>query len=403
MAGQRKPMRVLMYSHDTFGLGHLRRTRAIANSLVEQHRGLSVLLVSGSAIAGAFEFKSRVDFIKIPSVIKLRNGDYESLSKHIDISCTLDMRRAVIEHAAVNFRPDVFIVDKEPRGLKYELDPTLARLKDMDCRMILGLREVLDDPKQVTKEWSKNKAAQAIETYYDDIWVYGSKDFWDPLSGVALPESVRRRMSFKGFISRSVPRARTTLSLKLPKSFVLVTAGGGGDGYDLMDQVMAVKESGPDNGETFVLVPGPFMSQRNRAEIRKRANGRSDVLILDFDNRIEMLMQKAKAVISMGGYNTFCELMSLDKRALIVPRTAPRKEQLIRATRASECGLVDMILPDEAADPVQLGGAIEQLMNRPLPSEASYGLDLDGLKRIGSAVSSYGRRTKIRPYLRISA
>ena len=58
--------RILMYSHDTFGLGHLRRCRTIAHSLVENYRGLSVLIISGSTIAGAFDYRVRVDFVKIP-------------------------------------------------------------------------------------------------------------------------------------------------------------------------------------------------------------------------------------------------------------------------------------------------------------------------------------------------
>ena len=68
--------RILMYSHDTFGLGHLRRCRTIAHALVQEYSGLMVLIVSGSQIAGAFDYRARVDFVKIPSVIKLRNGEY---------------------------------------------------------------------------------------------------------------------------------------------------------------------------------------------------------------------------------------------------------------------------------------------------------------------------------------
>ena len=63
--------RVLMYSHDTFGLGHLRRCRAIAHAIVERFKGVSVLIISGSQIAGAYDYRARVDFVKIPSVIKL--------------------------------------------------------------------------------------------------------------------------------------------------------------------------------------------------------------------------------------------------------------------------------------------------------------------------------------------
>ncbi len=42
-------------------------------------------------------------------------------------------------------------------------------------------------------------------------------------------------------------------------------------------------------------------------------------------------MARAIGVVAMGGYNTFCEILSFDKRAIIVPRTAPRMEQYIRA------------------------------------------------------------------------
>ena len=80
--------RILMYSHDTFGLGHLRRSRAIAHALVDRFKGLNILILSGSQIAGAFDFKARVDFVKVPSVIKLYSGEYTSVSDHIDIADT---------------------------------------------------------------------------------------------------------------------------------------------------------------------------------------------------------------------------------------------------------------------------------------------------------------------------
>jgi len=70
------------------------------------------------------------------------------------------------------------------------------------------------------------------------------------------------------------------------------------------------------------------------------------VRTLTFDTRLENLMARAAGVVAMGGYNTFCEILSFDKPALIVPRTTPRLEQFIRAQRAAELGLAAM-LPDE--------------------------------------------------------
>ncbi len=66
--------RVLIYSHDSFGLGHLRRCRAIAHALVEADPAISVLILSGSPIIGSFDFGPRVDFVRVPGVIKLHNG-----------------------------------------------------------------------------------------------------------------------------------------------------------------------------------------------------------------------------------------------------------------------------------------------------------------------------------------
>ena len=117
----REHSRVLIYSHDTFGLGHLRRCRTIAHALVERHKDLSVLILSGSPIIGSFDFRSRVDFVRIPGVIKLRNGEYTSLNLHIDIDEMLAMRASIIRHTAEIFDPDLFIVDKEPLGLRGEV------------------------------------------------------------------------------------------------------------------------------------------------------------------------------------------------------------------------------------------------------------------------------------------
>ena len=139
-------VRILIYSHDTFGLGHLRRCRAIAHALVEQDKEISVLIMSGSPIIGSFDFRARVDFVRVPGVIKLRSGDYTPLNLHIDIEQTLQIRSSIIHHTAEIFDPDLFIVDKEPLGLRGEVEGTLTMLKDRGVPLILGLRDVLDDP-----------------------------------------------------------------------------------------------------------------------------------------------------------------------------------------------------------------------------------------------------------------
>src|SRR4029078_13357865 len=221
--------RILMYSHDTFGLGHLRRCRTIAHSLVENYRGLSVLIISGPTIAGAFDYRVRVDFMKIPSVIKLHNGEYTSIDRHTDLHETLEMRQAIIRHTADTFQPDIFIVDKEPLGLRGELEETLSYLKTRGTSLVLGLREVMDAPHLLAGECAKRGVLRKIAQYYDMIWVYGPPGFYDPLTGLDVPPGVRARMTYVGFPQRQL--AHTELPSWPPEGdYILTPTGGGGGG-----------------------------------------------------------------------------------------------------------------------------------------------------------------------------
>ena len=383
--------RILMYSHDTFGLGHLRRCRTIAHSLVENYRGLSVLIISGSTIAGAFDYRVRVDFVKIPSVIKLHNGDYTSLDRHTDLHDTLTMRSSIIRYTAETYQPDIFIVDKEPLGLRGELEETLSMLKTRGTTLVLGLREVMDAPHLLAKEWASRDVLRKIGLFYDMIWVYGPKDFYDPLTGFEVSPAVKARMSYVGFLQRSVPQ------MAFPRNepggdYILVTTGGGGDGSDLIHNVLEAYRQDPALTHRALVVLGPFMPVRKRRKLMNKGKLVPQVQIIEFDNHLEKLMADASAVVGMGGYNTFCEILSFDKPALIVPRTRPREEQLIRARRAQELGVIDMLLPEQAADPVRFAAALKALPSRPRPSQTSVKLELDGLEAICELVGDWFER-----------
>ena len=376
-------VRILMYSHDTFGLGHLRRCRTIAHAIVEQFKGVSVLIISGSQIAGAFDFRARVDFVKIPSVIKLYNGEYDSIGEYIDIDEILEMRKHIIQRTAEAFQPDIFIADKEPLGLKGELLPTLEMFRDGKTTSILGLRDVMDSPEHLREEWKKQNVIDYMEQLYDRIWVYGPEGFWDPLDGLKLPQSLRDRVKHTGFLDREKPAiSASELFHSLPERYILVTAGGGGDGSVLMEQVLAARESDHAIDFPIVMVLGPFMKNENRERIRLRASHLANITVLDFENRMEALIVKAEAIIGMCGYNTFCEAMSFDKKALFVPRITPRKEQYIRAKRATELGLCDMLTPDEAAVPHTMARKLAALPNNGVPSQKLSETDMSGLETI---------------------
>lgn len=390
--GRLEDVRILMYSHDTFGLGHFRRCRAIAHAIVDRYKGVSVVIISGSQIAGAFDFRARVDFVKIPSVIKLYNGEYDSVNDHIGIDEILMMRKQIIQRTAEVFQPDIFITDKEPMGLRGELEPTLDMLRNSGTRVVLGLRDVMDAPDLLQAEWQKANTLEKIEKYYDNIWVYGPGHFWNPLDGLSINDSLADRMNFVGFLQREIPAASQHDYHHVPDKYILVTAGGGGDGSALMEQVLAAREIDVADDFPLLFVLGPFMKSENRERIKLRASALPNITVIDFESRMELLMAKSEAVVGMCGYNTFCEVLSFDKKALFVPRTSPRQEQYIRANRARELGWCELLTPEEAAIPRVMANALRKLPDQEAPSDLLCGEDLAGLDQICVHVGNYSAK-----------
>ncbi len=343
------PFNILMYSHDTYGLGHIRRTMAIANHL--RGTNTNILILTGSPIAGRFAFPSQVDFVRIPGMIKKTNDEYRALSIKIDDQQALNIRTNIILATAKTFRPDLFIVDKEPLGLKREVLPTLEWLaKSMPrTRTVLGLRDILDDPAVITSDWREREIYSYLSKLYDEIWIYGNEKTYNPVVQYQFPEEIRDRVVFTGYIPRLKKpggfrkKTRRRFRILPHDTFVLVTTGGGGDGFDVLDHYVAMHDYFPTSLPfKSLIVTGPFMPKKKREQIKRRGKIYG-IKTLPFHSRPEELMQAADLVISMGGYNTICEILTERTPALIIPRESPRTEQLIRAQCLKEQELIDYI------------------------------------------------------------
>jgi predicted glycosyltransferase len=389
MPANSRSKRVLIYSHDSFGLGHVSRCRTIANALVEADHNVSVLIVSGSPVIGSYEFRSGIDFVRIPGVVKIETGDYDSANLRVGVEHTMAMRTRIIRDTADIYQPDLFIVDKEPTGLRGEVLPALHLLKERGTPLVLGLRDVMDDPAALAAEWERKNVVPALRDLYDEIWIYGLPQINKPLTGIDVPPSVRHKMVYTGYLQRELP-----LHFDMPHEvgdidgpFILVTAGGGGDGADLIDWVLAAYETDPHIPYGAMIVFGPFMSTAERETFKERAAKFRNIRTLTFTNNLGVLMKRAEGVVAMGGYNTFCEILSFDKKAIIVPRTKPRLEQFIRARAARNIGLIEMLDADRGRDPHAMATALRQLPQQGLPSDVVVPGLLDGLGNVWRLVS----------------
>jgi predicted glycosyltransferase len=376
----RKGPRIALYSHDTQGLGHVRRNLLVARSLGQGDSPPVILVLSGLRETSAFPMPPGVDCLTLPSVGKGIDGRYFPRSLDVPMVDLLEVRSKAIHAVLRSFDPDVMIVDKVPRGVYDELVPALAQLRARGrARVVLGLREVLDDPPTVRREWEDGHYAAALRAYYDRIWVYGDPAVYDPVAEYSFPSDIADMTRYTGYLN---PRhVRPPVEEAAPLGFdasdgpvALCLVGGGADGVPLAEAFLRARFPG-----CGALVTGPLMPQAERLRLRRLAARRRDVRVIEFMTDPCPLLARADRVIAMGGYNTMCEVLAYGKPAMIVPRVRPRSEQLIRATRLADLGLVDVLDPGDLG-PEALGAWLAQERRAPPPAELV--IDFGGVNRL---------------------
>ncbi len=375
----RGPQRVMLYAHDTYGLGHLRRNLAIAGELLERRPGLRVVLASGSPVISSFRLPRGLSVVPLPAVQKIGAEEYRPLDDRLDIDLVRRARSAVIADVARRFRPDVLLVDHAPQGMGGELLPVFEELRCRcpETQIVLGLRDVLDDPATVRELWREQGVYETLETVFDRILVYGSAELFDVRREYAMPPEVAARIRFCGYLHRDPPTGSAAGGIGAEGPFLLGTAGGGGDGSAILSATLVASRK---LGLASVLVTGPLMRSVERRRLAERAAGIPGASVVEFVPELAGVMARASAVVTMGGYNTLCELVGLGVPTVVVPRITPRREQAIRAELFARRGLVRMVLPG-AALAERLTGVVAEAIAMPAPSRAP--LDLGGLARLG--------------------
>ncbi|MFO8003216.1 glycosyltransferase family protein [Roseovarius sp.] len=379
--------KIALYSHDTMGLGHVRRNLLIAQALADSPLNASTLLIAGVREAGAFVMPRGGDCLTLPAYRKERNGEYAPRSLPMETTALAALRSQVIGAALNSFVPDLFIVDNVPRGALQELKPVLERLRDQGkTRCVLGLRDILDGPERVLKQWRLLDNEATIRDYYDAVWIYGDRSVYDATEEYAFSSDLAAKSTFTGYLdpsARLIPGdADTGLFAQLPKDlaekgFTLCMVGGGQDGLTVTEAFARADLPADEYG---VIVTGPFLPAAQKHRLLTVVRGNPRVRVLEFVSEPMPLMRQARRVIAMGGYNTVQEILCLGKRALLVPRERPRLEQTIRAERLRARCMLDFIAVRQC-NPRALSAWLNHEATASLPA-LYQPLDRDGLKRL---------------------
>ena len=379
---------ILMYSHDTYGLGHIRRTLAIAASLVAED--VNIIILTGSPIAGRFKFPLGIDFVRVPGMIKQSNTVYIPHAIKVNAEQVMAIRSDIITATAKAFDPGLFIVDKVPTGLRGEIMPTLEwfQKERPKAKVVLGLRDILDDAESTREEWAERDYVEVMDKFFSEIWVYGDKQLYNPISEYAMPDKLSSKTIFTGYLRRRTFNPSKNGKNQNKCKSILVTTGGGGDGYKMLDAYLSMLEAFPDFPHKSHIVSGPFIPRDQLKQLVKRAKALK-VNFATFNKRLEQKMAGSDLVISMGGYNTLCEILSQGKVSLIIPRVKPRREQLIRAQVFKDRGVIDYLESRDMSPPV-LRAKIDALLDNPGPIQAAIrDFPMTGLEAIKSRLAEY--------------
>lgn len=387
--------RVLFYSHDSFGLGHIRRTLSLCEAVQRRYERASLLVLTGSSAVSSLPMPAGVDWVKLPGVTKVDDGEYRSRHLPLAFDAIRSVRRDIIYSTARAYRPSLVFVDNVPLGLKGELRRTLETLREWnpDVRIVLTLRDIVDDPARTIERWKRDRTCETIDRLYDDVVVYGSPEVFDIVREYRLPASLAAKCHYAGYIRREPKGHVASLRAQLmgeAERLVLVTVGGGGDGQQLVENYLeGLEGAGPSGLGSRVhslVVCGPEMGSADKLRIRARHAHRRDVSIIDFTSDLVTTMAASDVVVSMGGYNTICEVLSLAKPAVIMPRRHPRLEQWIRCTRMAELGLLRVVHPEQ--DPAaNLMREVRAALDAP-PRQPSS-LNLSGLSTLDQLLPGF--------------
>ena len=357
---------IVLFSHDGYGLGHLRRNVLIAEAIVKATPNTRPVIVTGVSRTPAWLENPAFEVVRVPSLQKDGSGNYVNTT--MSTAAAVDARGLAFERVIANYEPRAVIVDRHPLGIAGELRRGLSSARRNGAAITLGLRDILDDPFTVRSEL-RGDDWRFAPAFYDQVLVYGHREVCDH----RLEYGAGYTATYCGWV------VETPTPQVVDNDLILITAGGGGDGDDIVRLGIDLLVSLPNR--RGLIVAGPFAQGALHALPAKLA---ARVQIVESVPHCAPLYASSGAVIQMAGYNSVAESLAAGARPLLLPRRAPRREQAIRASRLSALGLADVI--DHGSTAEEIGWWLRRPRRLQTGELARLGMDTNGATSAANAL-----------------
>lgn len=361
---------VFFYVQHLFGIGHLRRSIAIANSIAST--GATVHLASGGDPVANLLLHDNIEFIQLPPV-RARDGDFSTLvdgqNRPVDEQWW-SHRKQCLHRAWMNSRAPILLTESYPfarRVMRHELLPLLeaSRQQDFSQLNVCSVRDI-PQPKHNVKRAAE--VGNLLNQYYDHVLIHGDERI--STLGETFPAVVAEcqnlLLHYTGYVDTESKNAEPSPDT----SDVLVSAGGGAAGLHVYQA--ALEAARIDNKRRWRLLVGHNISDADYENLRLQ---QSDNAVLERNRPDFRSLLKATTVsLSQAGYNTVVDVLRTGVASVLVPYAKEgEEEQSIRAGKFEAFGRA-VVLHEHSIDPSSLLHAVQrarQLKNDNRRSEVS--------------------------------
>ena len=366
--------RVFFYVQHLLGIGHTVRAAALTRAM--QRAGMDVTYAAGGFDAGAADLGG-ARLVRLPPV-RAEDAGFKTLvgadGKPVDDAWWGKRRAALLDafHAA---EPNLVLIEMFPFGrwpFRFELLPLLDAALGR-ARIACSLRDVL-----VQKPGQPRRAAIAeiIHRYFDAVLVHGDPTFIRLDETYPDAAEIADRVCYTGYVAPEAPCQGSHVAE------VVVSAGGGVTGGDLMRTALAARPLSGQATLPWRLLTGPNLPAPELSALIREPGIAIERMRTDFRE----LLAVSAASVSQAGYNTVMDLLVSRARSVVVPFSAAgQTEQAFRARRLAERGWAHLVDEDRLT-PRRLAEAIDRAArgSRPRPD----GVDLDGARRSAALLAA---------------
>ena len=369
--------RVLFHVQHLLGIGHLQRSRRIADALAAADIG--VTLVEGGPPVPEVPRTSGIDIVQLPP-IRARDATFalvDEAGEPVSDALRVERRERLLAVLAT-VRPDSVVIEGFPfarRAFRFELDPLIAAARAMGARLVSSVRDiptVRDHPGRIAEIVAR------VNSDFDAVLVHGDAGFI-PFD-VAFPAApqIADRLHYTGYVTAPPPLPEADM----PAGEVLVSVGGGAAGRALLAAAFEARRRGCLADRAWRILAGASLSDHEFARLQLEAP--PGVAVERFRRDFAALLRRCHVSVSQAGYNTVLDILAARTRAVLVPFAAEREtEQLLRAEQVAARGAA-IVVRESDLSPVTLAVAIESAAAREPPTIA---IDTDGARRAAAIIA----------------